>query len=55
MNLAVKEGLLDGEHVVQFGMGAPAFGEDLYDEILKEGGKVYHLHEITTRRRRCDL
>ena len=46
MNLAVKEGLLDGKHVVQFGMGAPAFGEDLYDEILKEGGKVYHLHEI---------
>ena len=46
MNLAIEEGLLDGSHVVQFGMGAPAFGEDLYDEILKEGGKVYHLHEI---------
>ena len=46
MNLAVKEGLLDGSHVVQFGMGAPAFGEDLYDEILQEGGHVYHLHEI---------
>lgn len=46
MTLAVEEGLLDGSHVVQFGMGAPAFGEDLYDEILKEGGKVYHLHEI---------
>ena len=46
MNLAVKEGLLDGKHVVQFGMGAPAFGEDLYDEILEEGGHVYHLHEI---------
>ena len=46
MTLAVEEGLLDGSHIVQFGMGAPAFGEDLYDEILKEGGKVYHLHEI---------
>lgn len=46
MTMAVAEGLLDGSHVVQFGMGAPAFGEDLYDEILKEGGKVYHLHEI---------
>ena len=46
MNLAVEEGLLDGSHVVQFGMGAPAFGAELYDEILQEGGKVYHLHEI---------
>ena len=46
MNLAVKEGLIDGKNIVQFGMGAPAFGEDLYEEILKEGGKVYHLHEI---------
>ncbi|MFC4993872.1 agmatinase family protein [Rubritalea tangerina] len=46
MNMAVDEGLLDGKHVVQFGMGSPAFGEDLYDEILEEGGKVYHLHEI---------
>lgn len=27
-------------------MGAPAFGEDLYDQIWKEGGKVYHIHEI---------
>ncbi len=46
MDLAVKEGLIDGKNIVQFGMGAPAFGEDLYEEILKEGGKVYHLHEI---------
>ncbi len=46
MNMAVEEGLLDGKEVVQFGMGAPAFGEDLYDEILEEGGHVYHLHEI---------
>ncbi len=46
MDLAVKEGLIDGQNIVQFGMGAPAFGEDLYEQILKEGGKVYHLHEI---------
>ena len=46
MNMAVEEGLLDGKEVVQFGMGAPAFGEDLYEEILKEGGTVIHLHEI---------
>ncbi len=46
MDLAVKEGLIDGKNIVQFGMGAPAFGEDLYEQILKEGGKVYHLHEI---------
>ena len=46
MDLAIEEGLLDGKHVVQFGMGSPAFGEDLYDKILEEGGKVYHLHEI---------
>ena len=46
MNLAVQEGLIEGKHVVQFGMGSPAFGEDLYEEILKEGGTVYHLHEI---------
>ncbi len=46
MNMAVEEGLLDGREVVQFGMGSPAFGEELYEEILAEGGKVYHLHEI---------
>ncbi len=46
MNMAVEEGLLDGTEVVQFGMGAPAFGADLYDEIVAEGGHVYHLHEI---------
>ena len=46
MNMAVEEGLLDGKEVVQFGMGAPAFGEDLYAEILEEGGTVIHLHEI---------
>ena len=41
MTLAVKEGLLDGHHVVQFGMGAPAFGEDLYDDIV-----FYTLNQI---------
>ncbi len=46
MNMAVDEGLLDGKEVVQFGMGAPAFGEKLYDEIAEEGGTVIHLHEI---------
>ena len=46
MTLAVQEGLVEGRHVVQFGMGSPSFGESLYDEVLKEGGKVYHLHEI---------
>lgn len=46
MTLAVKEGLVEGSNVIQFGMGAPAFGEDLYEEILEEGGKVYHIHEI---------
>ena len=46
MNMAISEGLIDGSQVVQFGMGSPAFGAELYDEILDEGGKVYHLHEI---------
>ncbi|MEM8885412.1 MAG: arginase family protein [Planctomycetota bacterium] len=46
MTLAVKEGLLDGKHVVQFGMGSPCFGAELYDEIEKEGGTVFHLHQI---------
>ena len=46
MTLAVKEGLVDGKHVIQFGMGSPSFGAGLYDQIAKEGGTVYHLHEI---------
>lgn len=46
MTLAVEEGLLEGRHCVQYGMNSYCFGEDLYDEVLKEGGKVYHIHEI---------
>ena len=46
MNLAVQEGLVEGRHVIQYGMGSPTFGENLYNDILKEGGKVYHIHEI---------
>jgi len=46
MTLAVKEGLLKGSDVIQFGMATPVFGEDLWEGVLKEGGKVYHLHEI---------
>ena len=46
MTLAVKEGLVEGRHVVQYGMNSYCFGEDLYDEVAREGGKVYHIHEI---------
>ena len=46
MTMAVDEGLLDGKHVVQFGMSTPVFGEKDWDQVLKEGGTVYHLHEI---------
>ena len=46
IELAVKEGLVAGNKVIQFGMATPVFGEDLWEEILAEGGKVYHLHEI---------
>ena len=46
MTLAVKDGLCRGDQVVQFGMATPVFGEDLWDEVYKEGGTVYHLHEI---------
>ena len=46
MTLAVKEGLLDGKQVVQFGMSTPVFGEKEWDQVLKEGGTVYHINEI---------
>ena len=46
MTLAVQEGLVEGRHVVQYGMSSHSFGADLYEQVLKEGGKVYHLHEI---------
>ena len=46
MTLAVEEGLVEGKHVIQYGMNSFSFGEDLYEEVLKEGGKVYHIHEI---------
>jgi len=46
MTLAVDEGLLDGKEVVQFGMSTPVFGKKDWEQILKEGGTVLHLHEI---------
>jgi len=46
MTMAIAEGLLDGKEVVQFGMAAPVWGEEDYDQIIKEGGTVIHLHEI---------
>lgn len=46
MTLAVQEGLVDGKHVAQFGMSTPVFGQDEWDQILNEGGTVYHIHEI---------
>ena len=46
MTMAISEGLLDGKEVVQFGMSTPVWGEDDYDQIIKEGGTVIHLHEI---------
>ena len=46
MTLGVKEGLVAGDEVVQFGMSTPVFSQSDWDQVLKEGGKVYHLHEI---------
>ena len=46
MTLAVQEGLVQGKHVIQYGMNSYCFGEELYDEVAKEGGHVYHIHEI---------
>lgn len=46
MTLAVQEGLVPGDKVVQFGMNAYSFGADLYEEVLNEGGYVFHIHEI---------
>jgi len=46
MDLAVEEGLISGDKVIQYGMATPVFGEHLYEQILREGGKVYHIHEI---------
>jgi arginase family enzyme len=46
MTLAVKDGLVNGNNVIQFGMSTPVFGEDDWDQVFKEGGKVYHIHEI---------
>ena len=34
------------DHVIQYGMNSFSFGADLYDEVLAEGGYVYHIHEI---------
>ena len=46
MTMAVEEGLLDGKEVVQFGMSTPVFDQSDWDQVLKEGGTVYHIHEI---------
>ncbi len=46
MTMAVEEGLLDGKEVVQFGMSTPVFDQNDWDQVLKEGGTVYHIHEI---------
>ncbi len=46
MTMAVAEGLVDGKNVIQFGMSTPVFDQGDWDQVLKEGGTVYHLHEI---------
>ncbi|MEM6577286.1 MAG: arginase family protein [Pseudomonadota bacterium] len=46
MTLAVEEGLVEGSNVIQYGMSTPVFGADDWDQVLAEGGKVYHIHEI---------
>lgn len=46
MTLAVKEGLCEGKHVVQFGMCTPVFGESDWEGVFNEGGTVYHIYEI---------
>ena len=46
MTMAVDEGLLDGSQIVQFGMSTPVFGQKDWEQVLAEGGTVYHLHEI---------
>lgn len=46
MTLGVQEGLVEGKHVAQFGMSTPVFGQDEWDQILNEGGTVFHIHEI---------
>ncbi len=46
MNRAVQEGMVEGRHVIQYGMSTPVFGPEEWDQVLAEGGKVYHIHEI---------
>ena len=46
MNRAVQEGMVEGRHVIQYGMSTPVFGEEEWDQVAAEGGKVYHIHEI---------
>lgn len=46
MTMAVSEGLVNGKDVIQFGMSTPVFDQSDWDQVLKEGGTVYHLHEI---------
>lgn len=46
MTLAVQEGLLRGDRVVQVGMNSYTFDESFYDGVSEEGGHVFHIHEI---------
>ena len=46
MTVAVEEGLVPGNRVIQYGMSTPVFGQSDWDQVLAEGGKVYHIHEI---------
>ena len=46
MDRAVQEGMVDGRHVIQYGMATPVFGVEEYDAVAAQGGKVYHHHEI---------
>ncbi len=46
MDRAFNEGMVEGRHIVQYGMATPVFGEDEYDAVAAQGGKVYHHHEI---------
>ncbi|MBO9422519.1 arginase family protein [Labrenzia sp. R4_2] len=46
MNRAVEEGMVEGRHIIQYGMSTPVFGAEEYDKAAADGAKVYHIHEI---------
>ena len=46
MTLAVKDGLVAGDKVIQFGMCTPVFSEADWAQVLKEGGTIFHTHRI---------